>query len=118
MVKPNQGDIYWVKFGRPKNSGPAGKRPAVIIQNDLLNLSNIQTTVVVLITSYRKLGAVPGNVKLRKGLGNIPKSSIVVATHMATVDKIRLLDKIGTLEKGVIEEILEGCRKVISSSMF
>ena len=118
MVKPNQGDIYWVRFGPAVNSGPAGKRPAIVIQNDLLNMSNIQTTVVALITSSKKLAAVPGNVRLRKGMGNIPKTSVVVVTQMATVDKKRLLEKIGTLEKSTTEEILKGCGMVISSSIF
>ena len=40
MVTPIQGDVYWVQFGSPKDSGPAGKRPVVVIQNDLLNRSN------------------------------------------------------------------------------
>ena len=40
MVRPQQGDIYWVKFGRAGDSGPSGKRPAIVIQNDLLNISN------------------------------------------------------------------------------
>ena len=61
MVRPQQGDIYWVKFGRTGDSGPSGKRPAIVIQNDLLNISNIQTTVVSLITSNKKLGEIPGN---------------------------------------------------------
>ena len=118
MVKPNQGDIYWVRFGPAVDSGPAGKRPAVIIQNDLLNMSNIQTTVVALVTSNKKLAAVPGNVRLREGSGNIPKTSVVVVTQMATVDKTRLLEKIGTLAKSTTEEILTGCRMVITASMF
>jgi mRNA interferase MazF len=118
MVKPTQGDIYWVRFGRAANSGPAGKRPAVVIQNDLLNRSNIQTTVVALVTSNTKLAAVPGNVGLRKGMGNMPKRSVVVVTQMATVDKTRLLEKIGTLGKDTTEEILKGCRMVISASVF
>ena len=59
MVMPRQGDVYWVRFGRVTDSGPAGKRPAVVIQNDLLNRSNIRTTVVVLLTSNRKLGSIP-----------------------------------------------------------
>ena len=118
MVKPSQGDIYWVRFGRVSDSGPAGKRPAVVIQNDLLNMSNIQTTVVVLVTSNKKLAAVPANVGLRKGTGNIPKTSVVVVTQMATVDKTRLLEKIGTLDKSTTKEILKGCRMVISSSIF
>ncbi len=118
MVKPSQGDICWVRFGRASDSGPAGKRPAVVIQNDPLNRSNIQTTVIVLVTSNKKLAAVPGNVGLRKGMGNIPKTSVVVVTQMATVDKTRLLEKIGTLDKSTTEEILKGCQMVISSSIF
>ncbi|UCF84479.1 MAG: type II toxin-antitoxin system PemK/MazF family toxin [Desulfobacteraceae bacterium] len=118
MVKPQQGDIYWVKFVRAGDSGPSGKRPAVIIQNDLLNISNILTTVVSLITSNKKLGEIPGNVSLRKGMGNIPKTSVVVVSQMATVDKARLLEKIGTLDKETIKKILKGCQMVISSSIF
>ena len=118
MVKPQQGDIYWVKFVRAGDSGPSGKRPAVIIQNDLLNISNIQTTVVSLITSNKKLGEIPGNVSLKKGMGNIPKTSVVVVSQMATVDKARLLEKIGTLDKETTESILTGCQMVISSSIF
>jgi mRNA interferase MazF len=116
MVKPRQGDIFWVRFGPASDSGPAGKRPAIVIQNDLLNGSNIRTTVVVLVTSNLKLAAVPGNVRLRKGSGNMPKPSVVVVSQMATVDKTRLLEKIGTLDKATTEEILNGCQMVISSA--
>jgi mRNA-degrading endonuclease toxin of MazEF toxin-antitoxin module len=63
MVKPRQGDIYRVRFGRSGEFEPSGKRPAVVIQNNLLNRSNIQTTVVALITSNKKLGRIPGNVE-------------------------------------------------------
>ena len=118
MVTPNQGDIYWVSFGHAVNSGPAGKRPAIVIQNDLLNLSHIRTTIVTLVTSNLKLAAVPGNVRLGKGMGNIPKTSVVIVTQMATVDKTRLLEKIGTLDKDTTEEILKGCQRVISANIF
>ncbi len=114
MVMPRQGDVYWVRFGRATDSGPAGKRPAVVIQNDLLNRSNIRTTVVVLLTSNLKLGAVPGNVSLNKGAANLPKSSVAVVSQMATVDKGRLLEKIGTLRRQMSEEIVQGCRDIIS----
>jgi len=62
MVKPRQGDIYWVKFGRAMYSGPSGKRPAVVSQNNLLNRSNIPTTVVSLLTSNERFGQAPVNV--------------------------------------------------------
>ena len=114
MVMPCQGDVYWVRFGRATDSGPAGKRPAVVIQNDLLNRSNIRTTVVVLLTSNLKLSAVPGNVSLNKGAANLPKPSVAVVSQMATVDKGRLLEKIGTLRNEMKEEIIQGSRDVIS----
>jgi len=114
MVTPRQGDVCWVRFGQPGDSGPAGKRPAVVIQNDLLNRSHIRTTVVVLLTSNLKLSAVPGNVSLKKGAGNLPKSSVAVVSQMATVDKGRLLEKIGTLNRQATGEIVLGCRDIIS----
>jgi mRNA interferase MazF len=114
MVKPKQGDIYWVMFGLSGDSGPSGKRPAVVVQNDLLNMSNINTTVMCLITSNLKLGQVPGNVSLRKGTANLPKASVVVVSQIATVDKQRLLEKIGTLPKEKLEEVIAGCQMVIS----
>ena len=117
MVKPVQGDIYWVRFGKSGDSGPSGKRPAIVIQNDTLNKSNINTTVVVLLTSNKKLATVPGNVSLRKGAANLPKPSVVVVSQMATVDKERLLEKIGTLDAAILAHVLNGCQAVISASM-
>jgi mRNA-degrading endonuclease toxin of MazEF toxin-antitoxin module len=61
---------------------------------------------------------IPGNVTLRKGLGNIPKTSVVAVSQMATVDKARLLEKIGKLDKKTIERILEGCQMVIQFQYF
>ena len=117
MVRARQGDIFWVRFGRSGDSGPSGKRPAVIIQNDLLNRSNICTTVVALIASNIKLGGVPGNVRLKRGVGNIPKASVVVVSQIATVDKTRLLEKIGTLSKETAMRSLKGCQMVIGSDI-
>lgn len=114
MVTAQQGDVHWVRFGAATDSGPAGKRPAVVIQNDLLNRSNIRTTVVVLLTSNLRLGAVPGNVRLKKGMANLPKASVAVVSQIATVGKGRLLEKIGTLRRQMKEEIVRGCVDVIS----
>ena len=118
MVRPNQGDIYWVRFGHSGDSGPSGMRPAVIIQNDLLNKSKIQTTVVALLTSNLKLDRIPGNIRLKKGVANLPKPSVVVVSQIATVAKSRLMEKIGTLGKEKLAQVIDGSRKVISQNVF
>ncbi len=116
MVIPVQGDVYWVQFGPPLDSGPAGKRPVVVIQNDLLNRSKIRTAIVALITSNLQLAAVPGNVSLKKGTANLAKSSVVVVSQIATVDKSRLLEKIGTLGRETIARITNSCQRNITLS--
>jgi len=68
---------------------------------------------VALITSNQKLTAVPGNIILKKGTANLTKTSVVVVSQMATVDKERLLEKIGALGKPTREAVNEGCRWVI-----
>ena len=118
MVTPSQGDIYWVSFGKSGDSGPSGIRPAVIIQNDLLNKSKIQTTVVALLTSNLKLAQVPGNIRLKKGIANLPKSSVVVVSQITTVAKSRLMEKIGTLSKEKLAQVIEGSRRIISQNVF
>ena len=114
MVNPIQGDVYWARFGHTGDSGQSGKRPAVVIQTDPLNQSNIQTTVVALLTSNLKLAGVPGNVRLKKGAANLPKASVVVVSQITTIAKSRLLEKIGTLSREKLAEIIVGCRQVIS----
>jgi mRNA interferase MazF len=116
MVIPIQGDVYWAQFGSPKDSGPAGKRPVVVIQNDLLNRSNIRTTVVALITSNLKLAAVPGNVRLKKRAANLPKPSVVVVSQIATIDISRLLEKMGTLDRENIVQVINNCQRIIRLS--
>jgi len=81
----------------------------------MLNKSNIHTTVVALLTSNRKLAMVPGNVSLKKGTANLPKPSVVVVSQMATVDKERLLENIGTLDAVILRHVLNGCQSVITA---
>ena len=67
-----QGEVYWLRFAG-SGSEPAGRRPAVVAQDDCFNQSAIQTTIVAAITSNLKLAVMPGNVRLRKGEANLPR---------------------------------------------
>ena len=60
---------------------------------------------------------IPGNILLKKGTANLPKTSVVVVSQIATVDKERLLEKIGTLDIAILEKVLNGCQMVISESV-
>jgi mRNA interferase MazF len=103
-----QGDIYWIDFGMPKGSEPGFRHPHIVIQNNVFNASKIRTVVVCALTSNLKWAKSPGNVLLKKGEGNIPKDSVVNISQIETVDKSFLTEKIGTLSRSRIKQIMEG----------
>ena len=113
-----RGSIYWVDFSPGKGSEPMGRRPGLVIQNDILNDSKLNTVVMLAITSTLKFGELPGNAVLRKGEANLPKRCVVNVTQFKSVDKNSLKEKIGTLSKERMEEIYEGIKLVLGLSKF
>ena len=108
-----KGSIYWVDFSPGKGSEPMGGRPGLVVQNDLLNDSKLNTVIVVAITSTLKFGELPGNVILRKGEANLPKRSVVNMTQTKTVNKSSLKEKIGSLTKNRMAEVHEGMKLIM-----
>jgi mRNA interferase MazF len=103
-----QGEVYWLHFGAPEGSEPAGRRPAVVVQHDRFNRSAICTIVVAAITSNLRLAAMPGNVRLRRGEAGLLQPSVVNISQLRTVDRSRLGDRIGILGPARLLEILKG----------
>ena len=108
-----QGEIYWIDLGDPTGSSPGYKHPHVVIQNNIFNQSRINTVVVCVITSNLKRATAPGNVLLDEGEGNLPKQSVVNVSQIFTVDKRDLEEKIGTLSRKRVSEILAGVQLVL-----
>ena len=103
-----QGEIYWLHFGAAEGSAPAGRRPALAIQHDRFNRSAISTTVVAAVTSNLRLGAMPGNVRLRHGEAGLPRASIVNVSQIRTIDRSRLVDRAGVLGAARVHDVLRG----------
>lgn len=107
-----KGSIYWVDFSPGKGSEPKGRRPGLVIQNDILNDSKLNTVIVVAITSTLKFGELPGNVVLKKGEANMPKRCVINLTQVKSVDKRSLREKIGTLSQKRMDEVIAGLKLV------
>ena len=93
------GSIYWVDFSPGKGSEPIGHRPGLVIQNDILNDSKLNTVIMLAITSTMKFGELPGNVILRKDEANLPKKCVINTTQIKSVDKKSIKEKIGTFKE-------------------
>jgi mRNA interferase MazF len=109
-----KGSIYWVDFSPGKGSEPIGRRPGLVVQNDLLNDSKLNTVIMLAITSTMKFGELPGNVTLRKGEANLPKRCVINMTQIKSVDKKSIKEKIGSLSKRRMEEVHDGLKLVLA----
>jgi mRNA interferase MazF len=105
-----QGDIYWLDLGEPIGSAPGYLHPYVVIQNNLINQSRINTVLVCALSSNLKRADAPGNVLLNLKEADLPKRSVVLVSQIATVDKSQLDDYIGTLSSKRIQQILSGIK--------
>ena len=109
-----QGDVVWVAFPPPRGSGPAGRRPAVVLQHNRFNRTSLATTVVVAVTSNLRYAALPGNVRLSRGEAGLPKPSVVNVTQIATVDRGDVEGRLGRLNRTRLDEIWDGVRLVLA----
>ena len=85
---PRRGQIYWVDFSPTKGSEQAGRRPAVILSNDVANQHG-SVVVVAPITSNTKGKVYPQNVLLPAN-DPLPKAGLVLCGQIRTVSKERL----------------------------
>ncbi|ACA60324.1 type II toxin-antitoxin system PemK/MazF family toxin [Candidatus Desulforudis audaxviator] len=97
-----RGDVFLVNFNPARGSEQAGCRPAVVVQNDVGNKYG-PTTIVIAVTTTLK--DYPFLVKLSAGEGGLEKDSTANAAQVLTVDKLRLVRKLGNLTSEKMREI-------------
>ena len=106
----NRGDLYLV--GPDPSRGPLASysHPHVVVQDDVFNHSRVTTVVVCALTSNLQRATEPGNVLLDVGEGSLPKQSVVVVSHVLSIEKDLLGERIGSLSEARVEQILAGLR--------
>jgi len=103
-----RGELYWATVSRPGATHVA--HPHVVVQDDLFNQSRVHTVIVCALTSNLRRAHEPGNVLLDPGEGNLPRRSVVVVSQVSSVEKAHLGERIGQLEPGRVDQILQGLR--------
>lgn len=106
----NQGDIFWIALKEPGGLETGHPHPHVVIQEDALNHSRLNTVVVCALTTNLKRAKAPGNVLLEAGEANLLKQSVVVVSQVSMVDKTQLGKYIGSLTRQRVDQILAGMR--------
>ncbi|MEA1912101.1 MAG: type II toxin-antitoxin system PemK/MazF family toxin [Spirochaetota bacterium] len=108
-----RGEIWWADLGIPFGSEPGFKRPVLILQDNLFNKSRIKTIIVVSITSNLLLAEAPGNIILEKEESNLSKDGVINVSQISTIDKHRLIEKIGNISRITEEKVDTGVELVL-----
>ena len=104
MVDIKRGDIFLADLEPIKGSEQGGIRPVLIIQNNFSN-KNSPVVIVAAVTSTTFEKEYPTNVFIQKKDSNLEKDSTVLLNQLRTIDKIRLIKKIGSLDSYLMNKI-------------
>jgi len=91
-----RGEIYWLQLPGGTGSEQAGRRPVLIIQNDVGNRFST-TTIVAAITSQPRSRQYPFHVSFPAQESGLRLNGTVLCEQLLTVDQRRLGDLAGTL---------------------
>lgn len=109
-MKIKQFDIWLANLNPTKGTEPGKTRPVVIIQTDLLNETH-ESTIVCPVTTNVKNEIELLRIHLNKG--QLDKLSDVLVDQIRAIDNIRLIKKIGKLNKEQREKLKSNIRIVL-----
>lgn len=99
-----RGEIYYADLSPVVGSEQGGIRPVLIIQNDVGNKFS-PTVIAAAITSQRYKANLPTHIKVNAHECGLSKDSVVLLEQVRTLDKKRLREKMGNLDKSDMYKI-------------
>jgi mRNA interferase MazF len=108
-----RGEVWWVDFGLPFGSEPGCRRPAVVVQADAFNKSQLGTVLVVPLTRTLEWAKAPGNLLLRPKQTGLKHPSVANVSQVTVSDRRRLLERVGVLPGLALSRLDDGLRRVL-----
>lgn len=93
-----RGEIYYADLSPVVGSEQGGVRPVLIVQNDVGNKFS-PTVIAAAITSQRDKNNLPTHIEVDARNCGLTKDSIVLLEQVRTIDKRRLKEKMGALDR-------------------
>ena len=103
---PRRSEIWWVRTDK--------RRPAVIVQTDLVREPRVRTFLVVPLTSRLHLEGLPGNVRLERRATGLTKPSVANVYDVQKVLRSDFLERLGALPPDRIRALDTGLRLVLA----
>lgn len=99
-----RGDIFYADLSPVIGSEQGGIRPVLIIQNDVGNKYS-PTIIAAAITSQLEKSKLPTHIELAGKDYGLAKDSVILLEQIRTIDRQRLMEKIGHLSEAEMETV-------------
>ena len=99
-----RGYLYYADLSPVVGSEQGGVRPVLIIQNDIGNKYS-PTVIVAAITSQINKAKLPTHIEISANEYGLNRDSVILLEQIRTIDKKRIREKIGYLDKNVMLKV-------------
>ena len=111
-IEIKKGDIFYATLDPIIGSEQDGKRPVVVVQNNLANKYS-PTVIIAPITTVLKKIDLPTHISIKKN-NFLKKDSIIVIEQVRVIDKVRLKSFLGRLTELQIQQVDKALIKALS----
>ena len=111
-----RGDVYWAELRPRSGCEQKGRRPIVVVSHDGFNQVHGWRSVIVVpcSTSERQAKRGPTAVLFPPGSGGLEKAGIAVCHQVTTLDRSKLVRKVGQMPAAVMDEVGSGLRAALA----
>ena len=102
MAYPKRGSVYLVNFDPTIGAEIKKTRPAVIISNDVANQYG---PIVIVAAITGRVEPKFDEVLIKPPEGGLTKSSVIQPNQIRSIDKRRLVKKLGDLSRGTVQAL-------------
>jgi len=112
MPDPLRGEVWNINLNPTKGREQKGIRPALVVSDDRFNKSGAELAIIVPITSKQK--NIPYRVPVDPPEGGLDTRSYVMCDQIRTIDKIRFIDKRGSISDDTLSAVEDRIRILLS----
>ena len=102
-----RGEVFYADLSPVIGSEQGGTRPVVIVQNDVGN-KHSPTVIAAAITSKQYKNSLPTHIAIKGASCGLAVDSVVLLEQIRTIDKKRLKEKTGCLDREELQKINQG----------
>lgn len=104
-----RGEIYKAALDPVLGSEQGGTRPVLIVQNNVGNKYS-PTVIALAVTSRMSKARLPTHIEVERGVAGLPRDSLILAEQVRTLDKQRLLCRMGALPAELMAQVERAMR--------